>query len=66
MSLGAPNLRKWSTTLEIKIHDSANGQKRCIVRFDTHKRSRGILPSGEPFVLNEDENAKYKKSLLLH
>ena len=37
---GAPNLRKWSTTLEIKIHDSANGQKGRTVRCDIHKRSK--------------------------
>ena len=63
---GAPKFRKWSTTLEIKNDDSANGQKGRTVRCDVHKRSRETLASGEPFVPNEDENAKYKKSLFLH
>ena len=35
-------------------------------RCDLHKRSRETLPSGEPSVPNEDENAKYKKNLFLH
>ena len=34
-------------------------------RRDLQKLSRETLPSGEPFVPNEDENAKYKKSLFL-
>ena len=28
-------------------------------RCDLHKRSRETLPSGEPFVSNEDENAEF-------
>ena len=59
-------LQYGSTTLEIKIHDSAKRQKGRTVRCDIHKRSREMLPSGEPFVPNEDEIAKYKKSLFLH
>ena len=64
--MGGPDLRKWSTTLEIKIHDSANGQKCRTVRCDIHKRPRETLPSGEPFVPNADENSKSKKNFLLH
>ena len=30
------------------------------------KNDEETLPSGEPFVPNEDENGKYKKSLFLH
>ena len=62
----APDFRKSSATLQINIESSANGQKHCTVRCDFHKRSRETLLSGEPFVRNEDENAKYKKSLFLH
>ena len=43
--MGARDLRKWSTTLEIKIHDSANGQKCRTVRCDIYKRPRETLPS---------------------
>ena len=60
---GAPKFRNWSTTLEIKNDSSAIGT----IRYDIHKRSKEApLPSREPFVPNEDENTKYKKSLFLH
>ena len=39
--------------------DSANGQEFPF-------RSQLTVPNGVPFVPNEDENAKYKKSLFLH
>ena len=39
--------------------DSANGQ-------DFPFRSQLTVPDGVPFVPNEDENAKYKKSLFLY
>ena len=58
--MGAPDFRKCSTTLEIKIQSSANGKKGRTVCSDFHKRSRETLPSGEPFVPNEDENVRYK------
>ena len=63
---GAPKFRNWSTTLESKNDSSAIGQKGRTVRCDIHKRSKETLPSGEPFVPNEDENTKYKKSFFLH
>ena len=61
---GALKFHKWSTTLEINNDDSANGQKGRTICCDIHKRSRETLPSGVPFVPNEDENAKYKKKVI--
>ena len=66
MVKGALNFRNWSTTLEIKNDSSAIGQNGRTVRCDIHKQSKETLPSGEPFVPNEDEITKYQKSLFLH
>ena len=66
VSQGAPKFRNWSTTLEIKNDSSTIGQKDRTVGCDIHKRSKETLPSGKPFVPNEDENTKYKKKLFLH
>ena len=61
---GAPDLHVRSTTLEIEIPSGTWSKKDRTMRPDFHARSRKTLPSREPFVPNENGNAKYKKKFI--
>ena len=62
--MGALDLHTRLTTLEIKI--CTRGQKGRVVALRLVQTVKKDPSQRGAFVPNEDENAKYKKSLFLH